>query len=59
MLVNVKKFVSLTVCVLVVRKLLFFTFIRNRIVPILRKKCGNTRKSPVKYTLVNFGVCFN
>ena len=35
-------------CILVVRKLLSFTFIRNRIVPVLREKCGKTRESPFK-----------
>ena len=54
-----RKFLFMTVSVLVALKSLFFTFIRNRIVPVLRKKCGKTCVNPVKYTLENFGVYFN
>ena len=46
----------MTVSIPVVRKYVFFGFIRNRIVPVLWKKCGKTSEGPVKYTLVNFGV---
>ena len=42
------------VCILVVRKLLFFTFIRNRIVSVLREKCGKTRESPCKISTGKF-----
>ena len=46
------------VSILAVRKLLFFAFIRNRIVLILCKNCGKTRESPVKYKLVGFSLMY-
>ena len=54
-----QKILFVTICILVVCKLLFFRFIRNRTAPALRKKCGKTCESPVKCILVNFSVCFN
>ena len=54
-----QKILFVTIFILVVCKLLFFRFIRNRTAPALRKKCGKTCESPVKCILVNFSVCFN